>query len=331
MTDAQQIVTQIIAALVRSGVPHMVVGSFARNFHAFARSTQDADIVLAVDAKALDKFVAELGPDFSMDAQATFETNTSTFRYTLIHKEQLPAGANLKSQYDVIVVPHQGGSAKGLVYEQPKASKPLPYRKNETYKSFGMYGESDDIRGGMGLEGVAALAAFVEQGGLLLTLGVSSYLPAEFGITRSIDAQRPRGDFYAPGPIVQTTLVQTTAPTTPPTTHPVLYGYDQKTLPVRWADGPLLTVPEPEPGEPADAASKKIEVLMRFPGGDANVLSGLMRGAEQIRNRPAIVDASVGRGRVLLYAINPIYRWQTFGEHNLVFNALLFYNDMPAR
>ena len=87
MTDAQQIVTQIIAALVRSGVPHMVVGSFARNFHAFARSTQDADIVLAVDAKALDKFVVELGADFSLDAQATFETNTGTFRYTLVHKE----------------------------------------------------------------------------------------------------------------------------------------------------------------------------------------------------------------------------------------------------
>jgi hypothetical protein len=27
---------------------------------------------------------------------------------------------------------------------------------------------------------------------------------------------------------------------------------------------------------------------------------------------------------------NPIYRWQTFGEHALVFNALLFYNDFPA-
>jgi hypothetical protein len=54
-----------------------------------------------------------------------------------------------------------------------------------------------------------------------------------------------------------------------------------------------------------------------------------MRGADQIRNRPALVDAPAGRGRVLLYVINPIYRWQNFGEHNLVFNALLYYNDMP--
>jgi hypothetical protein len=31
-----------------------------------------------------------------------------------------------------------------------------------------------------------------------------------------------------------------------------------------------------------------------------------------------------------MYVDNPIYRWQTFGEHALVFNALLFYNDLPS-
>jgi hypothetical protein len=70
---------------------------------------------------------------------------------------------------------------------------------------------------------------------------------------------------------------------------------------------------------------------MRFTGGDAGVLSGLMRNPNEIRNRPAIVDVPVGSGRVLLYATNPIYRWQNWGEFNLVFNALLNYNDIkPA-
>ena len=54
------------------------------------------------------------------------------------------------------------------------------------------------------------------------------------------------------------------------------------------------------------------------------------RGADQLRNRPMIVDAPSGKGRVLLFVNNPIYRWQTFGEHGLVFNALLFWNDLPA-
>jgi hypothetical protein len=64
----------------------VVVGSFARNFHAFPRSTKDADIVLAVDVEGLRRFEAELGVDFSLDPQTTFETNTGTFRHTLIHK-----------------------------------------------------------------------------------------------------------------------------------------------------------------------------------------------------------------------------------------------------
>ena len=71
-------------------------------------------------------------------------------------------------------------------------------------------------------------------------------------------------------------------------------------------------------------------VLMRYPGGDKSVMSGLMRGADQIRNRPAIVDEPVGKGRVLLYATNPIYRWQNHGEFNMLFNALMNYNDIKA-
>ena len=70
-------------------------------------------------------------------------------------------------------------------------------------------------------------------------------------------------------------------------------------------------------------------VLARFQGGDPGVLSGLLRGADQIRNRPAVVDAPVGKGRVVLFVNNPIYRWQTFGEHGMVFNTLLFFNDIP--
>ena len=33
---------------------------------------------------------------------------------------------------------------------------------------------------------------------------------------------------------------------------------------------------------------------------------------------------------MIVYANNPIYRWQTFGEHEMVFNAMLFWNDMGS-
>ena len=75
-------------------------------------------------------------------------------------------------------------------------------------------------------------------------------------------------------------------------------------------------------------------VLARYPGGDANVLSGLMRGADEIASRPFAVEVPggyTGKGRVVLFSNNPIYRWQNHAEFNMVFNAMMNWNDMgPA-
>jgi hypothetical protein len=145
-----------------------------------------------------------------------------------------------------------------------------------------------------------------------------------------VDAQRTQGTFYGPGPYVQTEILQPT--------HPILFGYTGKNIPMRWADGPLLSIAgqtnQARRGEDApkvdDGAVAHATVLVRFQAGDSSVLSGAMVGTNQINNRPAIIDAPVGKGRVIYFVNNPIYRWQTFGEHQLVFNALLYFNDMPA-
>lgn len=159
-----------------------------------------------------------------------------------------------------------------------------------------------------------------------MTFGVASNFPTELGITRMVDAQEPSDGWYAPGPYVQTEILEPA--------HPIVYGYHGQThVPMRWAGGPFLQVQGQGQGSasgPADAVGPdRPTVIVRFQGGDDGVLSGLMVGASQLRNRPAVVDAPVGKGRVVLYANNPIYRWQTFGEHGMVFNALLFYNDFP--
>ena len=102
--------------------------------------------------------------------------------------------------------------------------------------------------------------------------------------------------------------------------HPIFYGYDEKIVPTKYTNGPLLSVPDDE----------ESLVLMKYPGGDDNVLSGLMRGANEVRNRAAIVDTPNGQGRVLVYATNPVYRWQNHGEFNMLFNALMNWNDIEA-
>jgi hypothetical protein len=74
-------------------------------------------------------------------------------------------------------------------------------------------------------------------------------------------------------------------------------------------------------------------VLAEFVGGEASVLSGLMVGADQIRGRAFAVDinnAHNGKGRVLMFANNPVYRWQNHGEFNMVFNSIVNWNDVPA-
>ncbi|MDX2029589.1 MAG: M14 family zinc carboxypeptidase [Blastocatellia bacterium] len=233
-------------------------------------------------------------------------------KYDLIYKERVKQG-NLRAAYDMILVPNQGRSGKGLVFESEPRRKPLAYTKSEQFPSHGVYGESEDITGGMGLAGVAEFEKFLGAGGLLVTLGQASFFPADFGLTRSIDAGRTSPQFYAPGPIVEVEILQPA--------HPLFYGYTQKTLPVRYANGPLLNVPERDKGQ----------ILMRFPGTEKNVLSGLMRGVNETRNRPAIVDVPTGRGRVILFATNPCYRWQNHGEFGMLFNSIMHYNDIKGQ
>jgi hypothetical protein len=102
----------------------------------------------------------------------------------------------------------------------------------------------------------------------------------------------------------------------------VFYGYTDKLVPIKYTQGqPLLSVADADRGT----------VLARYVGGDTAVLSGLMRGADEIRDRPMAIDVPggfTGKGRVIVFANNPIYRWQNHGEFNMVFNALLNWNDM---
>jgi hypothetical protein len=233
--------------------------------------------------------------------------------YDLIYKERVRQG-NLRSDYDVIVMPTQQANRQ-VVYQAP-AARAVPYMKSEKYKFLGMYGESEDITGGMGGEGVDAFAKFLDAGGTLVAMGSAVRFPTELGFARTVDASASTSsEFYAPRPIVNAEVLKLE--------HPVFYGYKDKIMPVKYLGGPLMSV-----GPPDQAG-----VLARYVGGDAAVLSGLMKGADEIRQRPFAVDVPggfTGRGRVVLFANNPIYRWQNHGEFNMVFNTLLNWNDLAG-
>jgi hypothetical protein len=233
--------------------------------------------------------------------------------YDLIFKERVRKG-NLRADYDVIVMPTQTATRQAVF--QPSAARPVPYLPDPKYRFLGMYGESPDITGGMGGEGVDAFAKFLDAGGTLIAMGEAVRFPTELGLARTVDAAGTTSQaFYAPRPIVNAEILRLD--------HPVFYGYTERMMPIKYLGGPLMTVGSPDQGG----------ILARYVGGDAAVLSGLMKGADEIRQRPFAVDVPggySGRGRVVLFSNNPIYRWQNHGEFSMAFNAVLNWNDLAA-
>jgi hypothetical protein len=105
------------------------------------------------------------------------------------------------------------------------------------------------------------------------------------------------------------------------TDSPIFYGYASDTIPIKFNQGAQVF---------HIGVADSTRVLAEYVGGDESVLSGLMTGADNLRNQPFVVDISKahdGNGRVIMFANNPVYRWQNHGEFNMMFNAIINWND----
>ena len=232
--------------------------------------------------------------------------------YDLIYKEQV-VGGGLRSKYDVILMAEQNLSRNTVMAQS--GEKPVPYQKSEKYRFLGMYGETADITGGFGQPGVDAFAAFLEGGGTLIATGDAARLPIEFGWAGTVE-KVTLGGVTSQRPLVEGEIVKKE--------HPVFYGYAPGKLPIKYVGGQPFRV----------GIADEENVLARYVGGDASILSGNMTGADSLKRRPFAVDipeAYRGKGRVILFANNPIYRWQNHGEFNMVFNSILNWNDVPRK
>jgi hypothetical protein len=106
-------------------------------------------------------------------------------------------------------------------------------------------------------------------------------------------------------------------------------------------------MPQPRPADPANRPDgetpeqrespffvppqSRPRVILRFASDEKNLLiSGMLAGGNELANRPAIVDVPVGRGHVVMFATNPMWRHQTQGEFFLLFNAALNFDNLGA-
>ena len=113
--------------------------------------------------------------------------------YTYLRDEDIRAG-NLRSNIDVLLYGHVDLELAEQIEGLPKAWSPMPFKKTAQTPSFGTPAESDDITGGIGYEGLAQIQKFVEEGGLMVTLGSGTMLASEGGmvaVCASIVGRRP--------------------------------------------------------------------------------------------------------------------------------------------
>jgi hypothetical protein len=77
------------------------------------------------------------------------------------------------------------------------------------------------------------------------------------------------------------------------------------------------------------ASSQTLRTLFRFSSDPAQLLiSGGLDGAEELAGSPALLDARVGNGHVVMFSFNPFWRGGTLGSYALLFNALLHHGHL---
>jgi Zinc carboxypeptidase len=71
-------------------------------------------------------------------------------------------------------------------------------------------------------------------------------------------------------------------------------------------------------------------VVLRFADEKNLWISGMLAGGSELAGAPAVIDASLGRGHIVLFANNPMWRQETQGSFMLLLNAALNFDHLDA-
>lgn len=298
------------------------------------------------------------------------ELDRLSIPYDYISDQDVGRMSNLRDKYDVIIWGPVGGTAQTIVRGIPKFSDseaPIPWKKSDLTPNIGLTpDQTDDIRGGMGIQGVANLQRFIEDGGLFVTVGGNASIPIDFGMVSGVSIQEAR-NLQVRGSVINATFADRRSP--------ISYGYDDK-LAVYFSQSPLLqvaTIGQGGPGggggapggqqtgrptgrgsetdpdvvqgrKPSDTATMptptpdpaqipplavRPRVVLRFATNEKDLLvSGMLAGGSELAGKAAVVDVPVGKGHVVMFANNPMWRHQTHGSFSLLFNAILHYDNL---
>lgn len=213
---------------------------------------------------------------------------------------------DLAARFDVIIVASM--LAKDLLTGQdprefpgvPPSNRDLPPVEEDT--STLRLSLPAPYAGGLGELGMRQLRAFVEAGGTLIALDSSCDAVIDHLGVPVENALRglSRDAFSCPGSLLRLIV---------DAEHPIGWGVEREVAAL------CLHSPAFAVGDEARAVARHVS--------SGHLVSGWLRGGERLSGRAALVEASLGRGRVILFGFRPHFRAQARGTYRLLFNAIL--------
>lgn len=217
-----------------------------------------------------------------------FAFDTFNVPFQTVHETALTEG-NLRSRFDAIVLPS----------ERPRepADGDAPREGERTISDIGFRN----------------LARFVEDGGTLVCFdGSCNQLIKRWRLPlRNVLEGLRSSEFYCPGSILRVEV---------DTAHPVARTMLKDTN-VYFANSSAFEVTE-SPRQVFDAPPTwPVKVIARY--AKENVLrSGWLLGEDKIKNRIALAEVQMNRGRVVVFGFRPQHRGQSWGTFPFIWNSL---------
>jgi hypothetical protein len=213
---------------------------------------------------------------------------------------------DLNSKFDVVIFPED--STATITGETGAAAGEAGGRGGRGGGGRGGIPLPPEFKTGIGAEGVTALRAFVQKGGVMVTLGGASNFAIErFGLSiRDAAAGKSTKDFWCPGSTLKVKVDNT---------NPVGYGMPEDALAVYLMGDPAFIVTP-------TAHNERYDIVVHYVDRDL-LQSGWLVGEQTIANTGGVVTAHVGSGKIVLIGFRTQHRAQTYGTFKLLFNNLI--------
>jgi len=132
--------------------------------------------------------------------------------YDYISTQDVAKDANLRAKYDVILFGPGGGSSQSIIEGMPMWRGPMPWKQSPDTPNIGTYAQTDDMRPGLGLQGLMNLREFVRQGGVYIGAGSSASFAIDNGMTHGVSEAGPGSGTRVVGSYLRTRLVDDASP-----------------------------------------------------------------------------------------------------------------------